>query len=229
MNRMFEYKYGSLDRILALAALLVMSALTACGPAKPMSEEELAQRHMLRPPIEVEHTVHRHLVPIDPARVEFREQQRRDIYDFLVGVGAQPGDKVIVAARRERLDHRAVIVHFVRELGLQPDLRLIKDPKVGAEDDGFDRAILVQFNRYVSREMECGRWKHDLSTRFNNVNPQNFGCANTAALQSQIAYPSSLVSGEPLDFPEGDVAAESISRYRGRQVEQIKPEAASAK
>lgn len=220
-------KFGSPFRTGSLVALLL--AVAACGPAKPMSEDQLTERHRFRPAYEVEQTVHRHLVPVDPARVEFKEQQRRDMYDFLVGIGAQPGDKVIVAARRERLDHREPVVRFVRELGLHPDLRLIKDPKPGAEDDGYDRAILVQFHRYVTRDLDCGRWKHDFKTRFNNVNPHNFGCANTAAMQQQIAYPSSLVSGETLDFPEGDVAAESVSRYRGRRVEQIKTEAASAK
>lgn len=204
-------------------------AVAGCGPGAPMPEEELAKRHMFKPDIQVQETVHSHLVPVNPVNVEFPEQQRRDLYDFLTGVGARPGDKVVVAARRERLDHRGVIVRFVRELGLNPDLRLIKDPKPGAEDDGYDKAILIQFRRYIASDLECGAWKSDFKTRFNNVNPENFGCANTAALQQQVAYPSSLVAGETLDFPEGDAAAESVSRYRGRAVEGIKTEAASSK
>lgn len=217
--------------VLGQAAVLgaVLLSLAGCGPATKISEDELTERHKFRPEYEVEHTVHRHLVPLDPTKIEFREPQRRDLYEFLVGIGAQPGDKVIVAARRERLDHRSVIVNLVRQMGLVPDLRLIKDPKPGAEDDGFDRAILVQFHRYVARDMDCGRWKHDFPTRFYNMNPHNFGCANTAAMQQQVAYPSSLITGEALDFPEGDVAAESVSRYRGRRVEQIKTESAASK
>ncbi len=223
---MFRFNNGRFGRSGLLAAMLV--ALAGCGTATPMSEDELTERHRLKPQYQVEQTVHRHLVPVDPARVEFVEQQRRDMYDFLVGVGAQPGDKVIVAARRARLDHRSEIVGFIRQLGLHPDLRLIKEPKPGAEDDGYDKAILVQFHRYVTRDSECGRWKHDYATRFNNVNPRDFGCTNVSAMQQQVAYPSSLIAGETLDFPEGDVAAESISRYRGRRVEQIKTEAASS-
>jgi pilus biogenesis lipoprotein CpaD len=221
---MFRFNIG---RLCLLASTLV--AVASCGTATPMSEEELTERHQNRPEIQVEHTAHRHLIPIDPANTDFVEQQRRDMYDFLVGVGAQPGDKVIVAARRARLDHRGEIVLFVRQLGLHPDMRLIKEPKQGAEDDGYDKAILVQFNRYVARDIECGSWKQDYATRFNNVNPHNFGCANTAALQRQVAYPSSLIAGEALDFPEGDVAAEAVSRYRGRNVEKIKLEAADSK
>ena len=223
---MFKFKMGRFGHPGLLAAMLV--ALAGCAPGQPMPEEELTERHMFRPQIQIEHTTHRHLVPIDPAKVDFYEQQRRDMYDFMVGVGAQPGDTVIIAARRARLDHRSEIVRFARQLGLNPDLRLIKEPKPGAEDDGYDTAILVQFNRYVTRDLECGHWKHDYATRYNNINPRNFGCANTAALQRQVAYPSSLVAGEPLDFPEGDVAAESISRYRGRTVEAIKVEAAAS-
>lgn len=209
-----------------LAAIGV--ALAACTPGRPLTEQELADGHKFKPEFQVEHTVHTHLVPIDPARIDFPEQERRDLYDFLVGVGAQPGDRVIVAVRRNRLDHRHIVVQFVRELGLEPDLRLIKDLKPGNED-GYDRAILIRFDRYVARNPDCGNWDNSYIARFNNINPKNFGCANTAALQQQIAYPSSLIQGETLDFPEGDVAAESISRYRGRKVEQIKVEAASAK
>lgn len=219
--------FRSIGRVFLLAVLAF--GLEACSPGKPLSEQELTEAHQFRPEFQVEHTVHTHLVPIDPSKIDFREQQRRDLYDFLVGVGAQPGDKVIVAARRNRLDHRKDVVRFVRELGLVPDLRLIKDLKPGNEGDGYDRAVLIQFDRYVTRDPDCGRWKDTFTNRFYNASPPNYGCANTAALQQQIAYPSSLIVGETLDFPEGDVAAESISRYRGRKVEQIKVEAANSK
>lgn len=212
-----------------IVSVLMAAGLAACSPGKEMSEEELRTRNAFRPAYQVEHTTHRYLVPINPQRVDFQEQQRRDLYDFLVGIGAQPGDTVIVAARRSRLDHRGDVVEFVRRLGLNPDLRLIKDPKLGAEDDGYDTAILIQVERFIPKDMECGRWKADFTTRYNNVNPPNFGCANTAAMQQMIAYPSGLIAGETLDFPEGDVAAESVSRYRGRKVEQIKVEAATTK
>ncbi len=221
---MFSFNIGRFG-ILATALLVI----SGCGPAKPMPEEELTERHQFRPQFQVEQTVHRYLVPVNPAKVDFAEQQRRDMYDFLAGVGAQPGDKVIIAARRERLDHRGEVVRFVRQLGLHPDLRLIKDPKPGAEDDGYDKAILVQFHRYVTRDLDCGKWKQDYKTRFNNVNPPDFGCSNTAALQKQVAYPGSLIVGETLDFPEGDAAAESVSRYRGRAVEALKTESAASK
>lgn len=224
---MSSFNIGRIGHSGLLAAMLV--ALAGCGTPTAMSEEDLTERHKFKPEFQVEHTVHRHLVPLDPAKIDFVEQQRRDMYEFLVGVGAQPGDKVIVAARRERLDHRGEIVRFVRRLGLVPDMRLIKDPKPGAEDDGYDRAILVQFHRYVTRNPECGTWKQDFETRFNNINPPDFGCSNTAAHQQQVAYPSSLIAGETLDFPEGDVAAEAVSRYRGRKVEQIKSESADSK
>lgn len=209
-------------------AIVVLSSVTGCGPATKISEDELAERQAVKPARTVEHTVHSHLIPLDPSSTDFTEQERRSLYDFLVGVGAMPGDKVIVAARRERLSHRAPVVHFVRRLGLVPDLRLIKDLKLGNEDDGYDRTILIRFDRYVVRNLECGRWKDEYSTRFYNLRRHNNGCANVAALQQQVAYPSSLISGEALDFPEGDVAAESVSRYRGRRVEGIKAESAKS-
>lgn len=223
---MFRQKYRGIGRL--GFSIAILAGIAGCGPAVQISEDEIDRRHELKPPVQVEHTVHRHLVPLDPARTDFVEQERRDLYDFLVGVGALPGDSVIVAARRERMDHRAEIVQFVRRLGLKPDLRTIKDPKPGAEDDGYDKTILIQFDRYVTRDLECGEWEDRYSTRFHNLRPHNFGCSTTANLQQQVAYPSSLLRGETLDFPEGDVAAESVSRYRGRKVEEIKIEKASA-
>lgn len=224
---MFRNTISRIGRIGIVTAAL--AGLASCGPAVKMSDEDLASRHQFKPAFQVENTTHRHLIPLNPADIDFVEQQRRDLYDFLVGVGAQPGDIVIVAARRARLDHRGEIVEFVRRMGLKPDLRLIKEPKPGAEDDGYDTAVLIQFHRYVTRNPDCGEWDYKYSTRFYNTSPEDFGCSNTAALQQQVAYPSSLVVGATLDFPEGDVAAESVSRYRGRKVEQIKVEAASSK
>jgi len=202
----------------------ILLGLGACAPGVELSQEELDKSHQLRPPYEVEHTTHRHLVPIDSKRVEFREQERRDLYDFLTGVGAQPGDRVIIAARRERMDNRAPIVEFIRRLGLHADTRVIKDPKPGAEDDGYDKAILIQFDRYVVIQPDCGKWGEKVKMTYYNNSLKNFGCASTASLQQQVAYPSSLVAGETLDFPEGDVAAESVSRYRNRQVEELQVE-----
>ena len=224
---MFRHTISTIGRF--GISIIALAALASCGPSVKMSDEDLARGHQFKPAYQVESTSHRHLIPVNPQKVDFVEQQRRDLYDFLVGVGAQPGDRVIVAARRSRLDHRGEIVEFVRRVGLKPDLRLIKDPKPGAEDDGYDAAILIQFDRYVTRNPECGEWKNRYSTRFYNISPPDFGCSNTAALQQQVAYPSSLVAGETLDFPEGDVAAESVSRYRGRKVEQLQVEAASSK
>lgn len=217
---------SKIGRMAVTIASLAM--LSACSPGKPMSEEDLAKGHQFKPAYQVEQTVHRYLIPINPQKVDFPEQQRRDLYDFLVGIGAQPGDRVVVGARRARLDHRGEIVEFVRRLGLKPDLRLIKEPKPGADDDGYDTAILIQFHRFVTRNPDCGKWDYSYSTRYYNTSPEDFGCSNTAGLQQQVAYPSSLVSGETLDFPEGDVAAESVSRYRGRTVEAIKVEAAAS-
>lgn len=217
-------KLGVAGAMLALAGIL-----SACSPGRDLTEEELAQGHKFRPEYSVELTTHRHLVPVAPGQVAFVEQQQRDLFDFLVGVGAHPGDRVVIAARRSRLEHRGDIVRFVRELGLVPDLRLIKDQKLGEEGDGYDAAILIQFERYVTKNPECGKWNaNDFVGRYNNINPPNFGCSNTAMLQQQIVFPQSLIAGETLAFPEGDVAAGSVSRYRGRQVQAPKSESSKS-
>ncbi len=205
---------------LALAAAAVMG-LAGCSGAVPISEEDLTRSQALRPPFEVERTVHEHLVLLDPTKPEISEQQRRGLYGFLVGVGAQPGDRVILASRRNRLDQRRSVMRFLRQAGLRPDPRIIKENDANIADDGYDKAIIVRYERYIAVTPECENWRNEVKTTFYNGSPANFGCANTAAFTRQIAYPSSLIRGVTLDYPEGDVAAESVSRYRGRRVEAI--------
>lgn len=220
---------GFVRRPLAgLFALAGLIALGACAPSNPPSDAELDRKHRFKPPYTVEHTVHRHLVPVSTARAEIDEQQFRDLYDFLVGVGVRTGDNVIVAARRSRLDRRDEVTKFLRRAGVIPDLRLIKEGAVSGDEDGYDNAILVQFDRYTPRQPDCGNWGEPVKTNFYNTSLEDFGCTTTAALQQQVAYPSSLIAGQPLTFPEGDVAAESVSRYRGRKTEAIKAETAAS-
>ena len=225
-------KIGSRDmRRTRLAVIAALTGLTlgACGPATPLSDAELDRGHQFRPPFQVEHTVHRHLVPVNTTNTLIDDSQFRDLYGFLVGAGAQTGDKVILASRRARIEQRVQVHEFLRRVGLRPETQLIKEPDPGSEDDGFDQAILVRFDRYTQRQHECGKWGEKYRTTFHNTSLRNFGCASTNAIQQQAAYPSSLIEGQLLDFPEGDFAAEAVSRYRGRKVEQIKPETTSGK
>lgn len=206
------------------AALLVGLALGGCAPSTPVSEAELDRGHQFRPPYQVEHTVHRHLVPVSTVNTLIDDTQFRDLYEFLIGAGAQTGDNVVLASRRARLEQRVQVLEFLRRVGLKPELKLIKDPDPGSEDDGFDQAILVRYDRYTSRLYECGKWGEEIKTNYYSTSLQNFGCATTNAMQQQVAYPVSLIEGQLLDFPEGDFAAEAVSRYRGRKIEEIRPE-----
>lgn len=211
------------------ALVLGAGLLASCAPSKPLTDAELDRGHQFRPAYNVEHTIHRHLFPVSAAKSSADERDYRDLYDFLVGIGARTGDTVVVASRRSRVEQRGDVVAFVRRLGLIPDMRLIKEGAVTGEDDGYEQTILVRFDKYTARNPDCGQWGEKINTNFYNTSPRNFGCANTAGLQQQVAYPSSLITGKMLDFPEGDVAAESVSRYRGRKVEQIKTESAASK
>lgn len=220
-------KIGAPDarrNILAIIAALAGLALGACAPSAPLTDAEIDDGHRFRPPYQVEHTVHRHLVPVSAANTLIDDRQFRDLYGFLIGAGAQTGDTVVLASRRARLEQRAQVHEFLRRVGLRPETKLIKDLDAGSEDDGYDQAILVRFDRYTPRQHECGKWGEEVKTTFYNAALKNFGCATTNAIQQQAAFPASLIVGHLLDFPEGDFAAEAVSRYRGRKVEEIKPE-----
>lgn len=208
----------------ALTATIAGLMLGACAPSTPLTDAEIDRGHQFRPPYQVEHTVHRHLVPVSTTNTLIDDRQFRDLYGFLIGAGAQTGDKVVLASRRARLEQRAQVHEFLRRVGLRPETKLIKDLDAGSEDDGYDQVILVRFDRYTPRQHECGKWGEEVKTSFYNTALKNFGCATTNAMQQQAAFPSSLVEGQLLDFPEGDFAAEAVSRYRGRKVEEIKPE-----
>lgn len=220
-----------LIRRFAALPLLALSVylLGACAPAEPLSEERVDELNRFRPPYEVERTVHQHLVPVNPTQTEIGERQLRDLYGFLVGVGARTGDRVVLAARESRYEQRNEVQRFLQRMGLRPELRTIKAAGAAAADDGYDNAVLVQYELFLARQLNCGEWHREVATNFYNTSLGNFGCASTAAMQQQAAYPSSLIQGETLDFPEGDVAAESVSRYRGRKVEEIEPETVGKK
>lgn len=211
-----------LSPILPCVALALL--LSACAPAVPLSEDRIDELHRFRPPYEVERTVHQHLVPLNPTLTGVGEQQLRDLYSFLTGVGVQPGDRVVLAARESRFEQRAEVQRFLQRLGLRPELRTIRAADAAAADDGYDNAILVRYELFLTRQPDCGEWHREVPTTFYNTSLGDFGCATTAAMQQQVADPSSLIQGTTLDFPEGDVAAESVSRYRGRKVEEIAPE-----
>lgn len=227
------YKTGSRDmRRPWLAAVTALAALGlgACAtPSVSLNDAELDRAHQFRPPYQVEHTVHRHLVPVSTTNTLIDDTHFRDLYGFLIGAGAQTGDTVVLASRRARLEQRAQVQEFLRRVGLIPETKLIKEREPGSEDDGYDQAILVRFDRYTVRQHECGKWGEGIKTTFYNTSLRNFGCATTNAMQQQVAYPQSLIEGQLLDFPEGDFAAEAVSRYRGRKIEEIKPESVKGK
>lgn len=212
---------------LAVVAALAGLALGACAPGAPMSDAELDRSHQMGPPYLVEHTVHSHLVPVSATNTLIDDSQFRDLYDFLIGVGVRGGDEVVLASRRSRLEQRAQVHEFLRRVGVRSDLKLIKEPEASAEDDGYDQAILVQFDRYTPRQPECGIWGEKVRTNFYDTPYRDFGCSTVANRQQQVAYPSSLIEGELLAFPEGDFAAEAITRYRTRAVEAIEEESAA--
>lgn len=217
------------NRRVARAAVLAFAglALAACAPTEPLTDAEVDRGHQLRPPYQVEYTVHRHLLPVSVTDTTVTEQQFRDLFDFLIGVGVKTGDRVVLASRRSRLEQRDQVHQFLRRAGVHINLQLIKDSAPGSDDDGYDNVIMVRFDRYTQRQHECGQWGEKVRSNFYGTSHKNFGCATTANLQQQVAYPSSLIEGEPLAFPEGDVAAEAITRYRARETEEIEEESAA--
>ena len=192
-------------------ALIAVLSLSACGPAQPLPEDARTQGNMLGPVNQVEMTVHQHQVAFDPSRPTISEQERRSLYGFLVGAGARPGDRVLLASRRNRLAHRGQVERFIRSLGLRPQTRWIKETKGGATVDGYDTVIYVRYEHYVAIVPECGRWSERVATGFYNTTPANFGCATRANLSRQIAYPSSLVTGESALFSSGGASVSGSS------------------
>ncbi len=190
-------------------ALIAVLSLAACGPAVSLSEEARQRGNQLRPPHEVEMTVHQHQVAFDPSRPAISEQERRRLYGFLAGAGARTGDRVLLASRRNRLAHRGQVERFVRALGLRPTTRWIKETEGDAAVEGYDTAIYVRYEHYVAIAPECGRWSEAVATGFYNTTPANFGCSTAANYSRQIAFPSSLIVGESAIFPAAGTGSTS--------------------
>lgn len=85
--------------------------------------------------------------------------------------------------------------------------------------DGADdpRApVVISFNQYVAEVPQCGSWRN-LSHSNDNRAYDNFGCAVTANLASQVANPEDLVTPRDRQLAEGSDRDVMYDKYRKRE------------
>ncbi len=214
------------NRSFRLAPVVIMALavfVTGCAKEQPMAKERVAELNQFGPPVSVQYTSHTHLVPTNSATIEVPERNLRDLYGFLIGLNARPGDRVMLAARTERMEQRDQIEVFLKKLGLRPETRVIKERMQSAPDDGYDNVVMVEYKAFLPLIPECGKWDPNEMRNYENVNMSNYGCSNKAALAQQAAYPQHLVQGLPLDLTDALMAVGAVVNYQTGRVKDVQP------
>jgi pilus assembly protein CpaD len=89
---------------------------------------------------------------------------------------------------------------------------------VGYDAAGDDRApLLVGFLRYQAKGPHCGQSWSDLSHTDANDGYPEFGCAVTANIAAQLAYPADLLHPEAASPPDADRRDMVLGKYRQGQ------------
>lgn len=83
--------------------------------------------------------------------------------------------------------------------------------------------ILVEESggRYRAVVLGCPNWRELEGAAFANDPSPNFGCATAGNLAAMIADPRDLVAPPEPGGADGDVAAQSVQRYRARTVQPL--------
>ncbi|HEX6980592.1 MAG TPA: CpaD family pilus assembly lipoprotein [Alphaproteobacteria bacterium] len=75
-------------------------------------------------------------------------------------------------------------------------------------------ALHVVVERHLVTPPVCPDWSKPAGEDFTNYAGSNFGCATAVNLGLMVADPADLLGGRSLGPADGDVAAQSIERYR---------------
>jgi type IV pilus biogenesis protein CpaD/CtpE len=190
-------------------------ALAACRPAATEWTESEAPKYLRLDNASASVNVRfapgsAHVLPGDAARLR-----------SMVATGAiQPSDRVMVAvggspalaeARRDSIS--AVLLPY----------GIVTSPS-GSAGLSSDHAV-VEIGRYLVTTPACPNWSKAPGTDFTNSFPSNWACTTQTNLGQMVAYPSDLVSGQPLSPALGPTEVTAVDRYL---TDRVKPPRASS-
>ncbi|WOI53564.1 CpaD family pilus assembly protein [Parvularcula sp. LCG005] len=193
-------------RTFILASVVTLAA-SGCSHVMNGQNEALsvAERH----PITVDQQTVTVAIPVDSTRNGLSRQALADLDNFMtayrtrghgpVTVTAPSGTSRNIDAQQVASDVRQALNSFGLDYGAMQ----------GATYRTGDTpsAVLVSFTQYVATGPVCGAFDGGVTTRFRNLAPTNFGCADQHNLAAMVADPRDLTQMQPMGPSIGTAGA----------------------
>jgi pilus assembly protein CpaD len=195
-------------------AVLSLLALAACASDKDAKAP---------PPIT---PTERFAIQVTPDPVELRlashatglsQAQSDALHDFVARWDDTERDPITIKAPEHGPDRSAVYrtASEARDLLVSAGVPAADIRLVGYDASGDDHApVLLGFLRYEARGPHCGQSWSDLSRTDKNDGYPEFGCAVTANIAAQVAYPADLLHPAAAAPPDAERRDTVLSKYR---------------
>jgi pilus biogenesis lipoprotein CpaD len=193
---------------LIVSALIAASLLTACGnsevavhnkPKEPRADRAVALLALRYAPSQTTPSVE------DAARIEALARQAREAGEPITIAAGGAGS----VADQQRLAHVRALV--------QRHGASIESTAVSSGIAAVPNTIVLQFERYVARDLNCPDWSKSPGYDAQNLPHSNLGCATAVNIQSMIANPKDLEVGRDPGHSSGKLGADAVDRlYRDR-------------
>ncbi|MET0193715.1 MAG: CpaD family pilus assembly protein [Hyphomicrobiaceae bacterium] len=146
------------------------------------------------------------------------DSQRRDVAGFLnhfrnTGMGntrlvisVPAGSPNEGAATRMMTEIKSMVVDF----GFS-DTVTVTEPYSAPR--GTEAPLRLSYLQYIAEGPACGRWPTNLARQKDNLNYDNFGCAQQRNLAAQIANPADLIGPRSMTTSDSERRAVVIGRY----------------
>jgi pilus assembly protein CpaD len=147
------------------------------------------------------------------------DSQRREVAGFLehfrntgmgnsrLVVGVPAGSPNESAAMRAMTEVRGMIVDY----GFS-DTAVATEPYQGGRN--ADAPIRLSYLQYIAEGPACGRWPTNLARQKDNLNYDNFGCAQQRNLAAQIANPADLIGPRSMTPSDSERRMTVMEKYQ---------------
>lgn len=146
------------------------------------------------------------------------DSQRRDVAGFLhhfrntgmantrLVISMPAGSPNEAAAVRMMSEIKSMVVDF----GFS-DTVTVTEPYAAPRN--ADAPLRLSYLQYIAEGPACGRWPTNLARQKDNLNYDNFGCAQQRNLAAQIANPADLIGPRSMTQSDTERRAVVIGRY----------------
>jgi pilus assembly protein CpaD len=151
------------------------------------------------------------------------DSQRRDVAGFLnhfrnTGMG---NTRIVISVPAGSPNEGAAtrMMTEVKSMGVDfgfSDTVMVTEPYTAPR--GTEAPLRLSYLQYIAEGPACGRWPTNLARQKDNLNYDNFGCAQQRNLAAQIANPADLIGPRSMTPSDTERRAVVIGRYENGEV-----------